>query len=303
MDISALELFSEIARLGSFAAAAKARGMEPSSASRIIANLEASLGFRLFQRSTRKLALSEAGGLYHARVVNLLAGLESAREEARALHEGPSGTLRMTSSVAFGARMIVPLLGEFRALYPAVDFELLFTDDNVDLIEERIDLAARLAPSYRGDVVGVRALTTRYRVVATRGYLAGAPPVARPADLEAHRCLRFSLPPFRGRWRYRATGATDVGEAAVSGDIVISNALALYSAALNGLGPALLPDWLIAGDLARGDLIDIWPGYDWAATDFSTAAWLLYPSRQQLPPKTRVAIDFFRARLGKAREI
>jgi len=69
------------------------------------------------------------------------------------------------------------------------------------------------------------------------------------------------------------------------------------------LGPALLPDWLIADDLERGDLVDIWPGYDWAATDFSTAAWLLYPSRQQLPPKTRVAIDFFRARLGRARAV
>ncbi len=104
MDLAALNLFAEIARLGSFAAAAKARGIEPSSASRIVASLEASLGFRLFQRSTRKLALSEAGALYLARVTDLLAGLEAAREPPAIAAQDPRGDRFFPRAVGEGAR-------------------------------------------------------------------------------------------------------------------------------------------------------------------------------------------------------
>jgi DNA-binding transcriptional LysR family regulator len=268
--------------------------------SRALAALEAELGFRLFQRSTRKVALTEAGAAYLARIDGLLGGLDAAREEARAVVEGPSGTLRMTASVAFGARMIVPLIGEFRDKYPGVKLELLLADDNVDLITERIDIAIRLAPSYRGDVVGVRALETRYRVCATPGYLAGAAALQHPRDLASHRCLLFSLPQYRGRWLFRQRKGKVEG-VPVDGDIVISNALALFAATLQGLGPALLPDWLIHRELSDGRLVDVFPTFEAAATDFSTAAWLLYASRRQLPPKTRAAIDFFRARLPAQR--
>ena len=299
MDLAALSLFADISRRGSFAAVARERAIEPSSVSRALAALEAELGFRLFQRSTRKVALTEAGAAYLGRVEDLLAGLDAAREEALAVVEGPSGTLRMTASVAFGARMIVPMLAEFRDKYPGVKLELLLTDDNVDLITARIDIAIRLAPSYRGDVVGVRALETRYRVCATPAYLSATARLKHPRDLAAHRCLLFSLPQYRGRWLFRQRKGT-VEQVPVDGDIVISNALALFAATLQGLGPALLPDWLIHRELADGRLIDVFPDYEAAATDFSTAAWLLYPSRSQLPPKTRAAIDFFRARLPAA---
>jgi DNA-binding transcriptional LysR family regulator len=300
MDLAALSLFADIARRGSFAAVARERAIEPSTVSRSLAALEAELGFRLFQRSTRKVALTEAGSAYLRRIEDLLAGLDAAREEAHAVVAGPSGALRITASVAFGARMIVPLLAEFRGRYPGVRLELIFTDDNVDLVAERIDIAFRLAPSYRGDVVGVRVLETRYRVCATPRYLASVPPLNSPRDLAAHRCLLFALPQYRSRWLFRQRGGK-VEEVPVDGDIVISNALALFTAMLQGLGPALLPDWLIHREFADRRVVDVFPTFEAAATDFSTAAWLLYPSRSQLPPKTRAAIDFFRARLPAAR--
>lgn len=296
MDLADLNLFADIARRGSFAAVARERAIEPSSVSRMLAALEAELGFRLFQRSTRKVALTEAGAAYLNRVEALLAGMDAAREEARAVVQGPSGTLRMTASVAFGARMIVPLIAEFRDRHPGVKLELLLTDDNVDLIVERIDIAIRLAPSYRGDVVGVRALETHYRVCATPEYLSAAATLHHPRDLASHRCLLFSLPQYRGRWLFRQRKGK-VEEVPVDGDIVISNALALFAATLQGLGPALLPDWLIHREIGDGRLVDVFPTFEAAATDFSTAAWLLYASRSQLPPKTRAAIDFLRAKL------
>ena len=296
MDVDALRIFLDIARTGSFAAAARERGLEPSSLSRAIAGLERSLGFRLLQRSTRRVALSEAGALYLARVQTALDDLETGAEEARALSVGPTGVLRVTASVTFGVTLLAPLVPELRAAMPHVGLDLEFTDENLDLVANRIDLAIRLAPSYRRDVVGVKAFDVRYCVCAATAYLALAPRIEAPADLSAHRCVLFSLPQFRSRWLFRDRAGA-LTEVAIGGDIVISTPLVVREAARRGLGPALLPHWLIADELRTGALVDLFPDHDVTATDFTTAAWLLYPSRRHLPLKTRAAIDFFRARL------
>lgn len=296
MDVDPHRIFLDIARTGNFAAAARERGVEPSSISRAISALERRLGFRLFQRSTRQVALSEAGALYLERVRAALDDLDAAQEEARALSAGPTGVLRITASVTLGVTLLAPLLPELRAVMPHVGLELELTDQNLDLVADRIDIAIRLAPNYRGDVVGVKAFDVRYLVCAAPSYLASAPPIVTPDDLAAHRCILFSLPQFRGRWIFRAPGGA-LSEVAIGGDLVISTALAIQEAARLGLGPALLPHWLVADDLASGALVRLLPDHDVTATDFTTAAWLLYPSRRHLPLKTRTAIDFFRARL------
>lgn len=117
-----------------------------------------------------------------------------------------------------------------------------------------------------------------------------------PDDLRQHNCLRFTLPAFRTRWLFRARDGAS-SEVPVDGDLIISNKLTLRDCALAGLGPALLPDWLVDKDLASGALIDCFPDHQVAATSFDTAAWLLYPSRTFLPNKVRVMIDFLRQRL------
>ena len=297
MDLEALRIFSEVARRGGFSAVARDRGLDPSSVSRAIGMLESDLGVRLFQRTTRRLTLTEAGGLYLDRIEALIDGLDAARDEALAITTGPAGTLRLTASVAFGHACLTPLLPAFRAAFPALRLELLLSDANLDLVAERIDLAIRLGPSVEADVVGIKLLDTRYKVCASPSYLTAAPPLATPDDLRDHRCLRFSLPEFRARWLFR-TGDGPVGEVPVDGDLVVSNALVLRDCALAGLGPALLPDWLIETDLTQGALVDCFPDHRIAATGFDTAAWLLYPSRTFLPNKVRVAIDFLRQRLG-----
>jgi len=294
MDLDALRMVIDVLERGSFAAAARERGVEPSSISRLVANLEAELGFRLFQRTTRHLSPTEAGAAYLARAGPLLEDLDAARDEARFASAGPSGTLRLTASVAFGTRRILPLIPAFRVAYPAVQLELVFTDSNLDLVAERIDLAVRLAPQVSGDLVCTRLMPTRYRVCAAASYWEAHSPVSHPTDIKRHRCLLFALPTYRKSWLFRAEGQAAL-EVPVAGDIVVSNALALYEATRMGLGPALLPDWLIADDLAAGLLVDGFPGFEAAATSFDTAAWLLYPSRAFLPNKVRVAIDFLRA--------
>lgn len=298
MDIELWRIFADIARHGSFAATARARDVDASLVSRAIATLEAELGARLLQRTTRRMALTEAGERFLARIAPLIEEFDDARDELSASGSTPAGTLRLTASVAFGAICLAPLLGRFRAEFPRVRLELILTDDNLDLLAERIDLAIRLAPSYRADVVGVKLFDTRYRVVASPGYLARAGAPATPRDLSDRDCVLFALPDFRRSWLFRS--AAGVEEVPVKGGLVISSALTLKQAVLDGLGPALLADWTIAAELASGRLVDLFPEHEVAATGFETAAWLLYPSRRHLPLKTRATTDFLRRELSGA---
>lgn len=298
MDIEALKLLVDVAERGSFSRVARERDLDPSAVSRIVAGLERELGARLFQRTTRAMAPTPAGELYLARVRTALAALEEAGEAVRAGTGRPEGSVRLTASVAYGTTRLVPLLPRLRESLPGITLDLVLTDSNLDIIDERIDLAVRLGPSYRPDVVGVRLHPTRYRVVASPGHLAAAGPLAAPAALAGRDCLRFSLPDFRSRWLFRRRGGAAVEEVPVAGSLLFSNALALREAALAGLGPALLADWLIGEALAAGTLVDCFPGHEAAATTFDTGAWLLYPTRRHMPARIRATIDFLRGALA-----
>lgn len=303
MDINALKIAALVAQHGSFAAAARLLDLDPSSVSRSIATTEAALGFRLFQRSTRTLSITEEGQAFLGRITPMLDEFDHAKEAARQSQTSPTGRLKLTASVAFADTCIVPLLGKFHARYPDITVELLPTDANLDIAAEGIDLAIRLAPAPKGDVISTKLMPTRYLVCASPDYLRQHPDLTQPEDLGTHNCLRFALPAFRHRWKLRRAQGDlgDVGELdeiPISGNLVIGNALSLRRATLDGLGPALLADWLVAQDIEAGRLLPLFADHDWTATEFETAAWMLYPSRSYLPRKVRVMIDFLRAHLG-----
>lgn len=300
MEIRTLELFTAVARRGSFAAVAKELGVDPSSVSRAIGDLEAELGLRLFQRTTRSMTLTEAGDFYLGRIEPLVEELSHARDAATQMSGSPRGLLRLTASVTFGQMRIVPLLPRFRARFPDIEIECLFTDANVDLVSERIDVAVRLAPVVDGDLIAAKLMDTRYRVVASPTYLAAHAPLEAPSDLQDHRVLLFNLRPYRTNWLFR--DSQDREESVpISGDITLSPAGSLLSAALLGLGPALLPDWLVDDPIAKGDLLEVFPKHRVTATTFETAAWLVYPSRAYLPSKVRVFADFLKEHMSQHR--
>jgi len=298
MDLDSLHLFVDVMRLGSFAKAARRRDVDPSSISRAIAALESELGFRLFQRTTRKLSPTEAGLRYLQRIEAPLGELSGAGAELRDLSAAPAGMLRITASVAFGVQCLAPVLPELRTAYPDLEIDLVLTDANLDLVAERIDVAIRLGPRLSGDMIAMKLFETNYRVVASPDYIAAHGRPGSPEFLAEHDCLLFPFNGFRSTWCFEdAAGGERRVE--VNGKMTVSNALALRQCTLAGLGPALLANWTIDRDVTAGRLVNLFPDYRIYATERETAAWILYPSRDFVPRKVRVFIDFLKDRLGR----
>jgi DNA-binding transcriptional LysR family regulator len=297
MDLQHLQTVVDVARAGSFAAVARQQAMDPSLVSRAVAAAEGELGFRIFQRTTRALTLTEAGERYVSRLAHLLEELGSAKEQAVALSSEPKGLLRITTSVAFGHARITPLLPSFLQRHPEVQLDVLMTDAVIDLVAERVDVALRLSPRADSGYQGTQLARTHYRVVASPAYLKRAGPITAPEQLSVRQCLTFALPTFRNRWlfRLRAHPQAALQEVAIHPRVVVSNGLALLDLAKQGAGPSLLADWLVRDALASGELIDVLPQWEASATDFQTGVWALYPSRAFLPLKTRAFIDHVKA--------
>ncbi len=293
MDLSTLQLFVEVVRKGSFAAVARDRNLDPSSVSRAIAGLEEELGLRLFQRTTRQISLTEAGTVYFERIEPLVGTLDQAAQAAVDLTEHPKGTLRVTASVAFGLTCIVPYLSDFNARYPDLTVDLVLTDATLDLLAERIDLAVRLGLLADSNLIAQQLFPTRYCVCASPGYLKQRGTPTQPGDIEHHNCLRFPLAGFRTRWIFKDQTGT-MSEIPVQGHLLVSNAIALQHCAIAGMGLTLLPHWLVGSALREGTLINLFPQYSVTATEFNTAAWLVYPSRTHIPLKVLAFIDFIK---------
>lgn len=298
MDTTALAIFVDVVRRGSFAAVARDRAVDPSAVSRAIQGLESDLGARLFQRTTRRLSLTEAGALYLEKVEPLLDELERAHLAIGEVTGSPRGTLRVSASVTFGQGRLVPLLPRFAAAYPDLAIDLHLADTTVDLVLDRFDVAIRHGHLPDSSLVASKLVGTRYAIYASPDYLRGAPPLAEPRDLSAHDCLRLPYPGFRTRWTFRAADGERI-EVPVSGRVTITNAAALKSCAVAGMGPALLPRWLVTGEMQDGSLVDLFPSYEVAATDFDTAIWFMHPSHAHVPLKVRVYRDFLKRELRK----
>lgn len=298
MELSTLETFIDVMRLGSFAAVARDRNVDPSSISRTISGLEKELGIRLFQRTTRQLSATEAGTAYFERIAPLIEEIQEAHHIAGDLSGQPRGELRVTTSVSFGMKCIVPLLPRIASIYPELTIDFLMTDAVVDLVAERVDLAIRLGILPDSTLIAQRLMQTRYRVCASPDYVRQVKRLDAPDDIEHHNCLLFPIPGFRSKWMFRDREGT-ISEVPVSGRTIISNALALQQCAISGMGIALLPHWLVDDEVNAGRLIHLFPEYDVTATDFSNAVWFVYPSRAYMPAKVRIFVDFLKREIAK----
>jgi DNA-binding transcriptional LysR family regulator len=297
MDLNLLQTFGAVVRGGSFSAAARELSVSPSHVSRQISTLEEQLEVLLFQRTTRKLALTEAGTAYSARVLPLLEELALAGERVRDLGDKPSGLVRIAAPTSFACEHLATWVGELRLLYPAIDVELALDTRLHDLVEERIDVAFRLGHLEASTLVARKLCDMPRVVVASPSYVAARGLPRHPNELPAHDCLVFPFAGYGASWSFR-DGRGRSARVEVRASVIIAEGLALRALALAGAGLTLLPRWLVAESLHRGELVQAFPTYDVTGTEHGAAVWLVYPTRDYLPLKVRVVIDFMTERFA-----
>lgn len=293
MEIATLRTFVEVMRRRSFTSVAQVLGVAPSSISRTIAGLESELGVRLFNRTTRNLSPTESALAYFDRVDPMVTELERAAEVAAESSETPRGILRVTAVGAFAQANLVPLMPEFSRRFPDLRFDLILTDRFLDLVEDRIDLALRLGRLAESSLIAHRLCDVGFVVCASPDYLRRRGRPKTPQDLERHDCLRYPVPGYGARWRFRK-GDGEPFEVAIRGRIVADDVTVLARSATASLGIVLLPRWLMADELRKCTLVELFPDHRATASEFDLAAWMLYPSRRYLPQKVRVFAEFLK---------
>jgi DNA-binding transcriptional LysR family regulator len=285
--IGEMQVFSKVAGTGSFSEAARRLGMTPSTVSKLIGRIEARLGVRLVERSTRRLALTVEGEIYHERSQVLLADLDGIERELAQGAAAAGGRVRVNASVAFGALGLEPLLPGFWRAYPNVVVDLSLSDEIVDLYLDRTDIAFRVGPLPDSGMVARRIGVARRRIVAAPEYLArrGAPRTA--ADLARHNCLGFNFRRAAPVWPLREGGR--VVERAAPGTLLANNGETVRRMALAGAGIARLADFHARADLAAGRLVEVLAEAVEADEEPIHAVYLGGP---RLPQRVRVFLDF-----------
>lgn len=279
LDLNDIAMFVQVVRHGSFAGAARRLGLPPNTVSRRIQQLEAQLGTRLMQRSTRKLTLTSAGQAFHERCAGAVDGLVEAGQALITGSQQPSGLVRVAATADFFDFFPMEWVADFLAAHPLVRVDFVLSDARADLIAEQIDIAFRGGALPDSGYVGRKLLGARTDgMVASPAYIAARGAPATLQDLADHDCVTSPHPSGRTLWRLAGPGGAEE-EVQVTGRFSGNTAQALRKAALAGLGIALLPPTMARLDLEAGRLVPVLPQYQRTGQGLS----VLYPSRKHLP--------------------
>lgn len=285
--LQAMQVFSKVVEAGSFVGAAERLDLSTTAVSRYVAELEAQLGVRLLQRTTRRLHLTELGQLYYHRILHLLDEMQELESTLLQETQQPAGRLRLSVSIPFGARQLAPALARFRLRYPNIRVDVVASDRKLDLIEEGLDLALRITDNLDGNMIARPISRIRTLICAAPDYLTHHGTPQSPADLRQHDCLIYNGIPEPGLWRFVCEGG-ELYKVAVTGPLEADNGDILVAAAMAGMGILRSPSFMVGDAIAQGRLIPLLNGYHMPQLTLSA----LYPSRQYLPAKVRYLIDF-----------
>jgi len=287
-----MAVFSKVVAAGSLSAAARELGLSPALISRRLAGLEARLGVRLINRTTRSLRLTDEGAGYYDTCTRVLAEIEEADAAVSAGRVEPQGALKVAIPASFGHRHVAPLIPEFASRYPQVRLALSLSDRNVNVIDEGFDLAIRIAHLEDSSLAARRLAPNRRVVCASPAYLERHGTPLTPQDLAHHNCLTAN--DFVMSWDYKEPDGRP-GSVRVSGRYACDNWEVLREWALAGMGVALKSTWDVHRHLEDGSLVSVCPGYTFGS---DVAIYAVYPHRRFLPAKTRVFIEFLAASFG-----
>lgn len=299
--VAGIRLYIRVVETGSFSKASLGLGITQPTATKHVAALEKRLGARLLHRSTRGVTPTEVGAAYYDKCKAIAQQLEEADNLALLMQARLGGALRISTSVAFGRRVLTPLVLDFMRQHPELQVELSFEDRYVNLVEQGIDVAVRMG-RLADSQLGARYLGTNpWLLVASPAYLAAHGAPKKPADLAQHKALVYSTVQGDERWHFTGTEgasqavATSVATSvAVSGPLRSNNLSALLSAARAGLGVAVLPRYVAQASVAAGALQPLLERWQLPAQEVHA----VFPSPKMLPSKVRSLCDFLAPRFA-----
>jgi len=299
IDLNELQFFVQVCNKQSFTLAAKHLGVPKSSVSRAILRLEGRLGVRLVERTTRSVALTEAGEIYLDRCQRMLEEAEQADLSLNALHEKPRGRLRVGAPVAFARSILAPILGDFLALYPELRLHLRLLGTEVSPREGNLDLLIRPGPLEDSGLLVKPLMRIRLGAYASPLYLENRDLPDSPAALRQQSCITTSCgasgePADSAVWRLRR--GSDLQEVRVESRVSVPDPVINHQLAVAGVGVALISQAAARADVERGRLVRLLP--DWEPDPVELHA--LYPSRLNSSPKVRVFLEFLREHFGNA---
>lgn len=287
-----MEVFVRAVDAGGFSGAARALGMTPSAVSKLVARLERRLDARLVNRSTRRLQLTAEGCAFYERSLAILAEI-SAAEQAAAAREVPRGLIRVNANVPFGHHFLIPLAGEFLALYPEVSLDIVLSDAVVDLLEARADLAIRAGPLKSSSLLARKLGATRMTIVGAPSYLASRGMPRSAAELAGHRLLAPCYARAVPAWPLAEEGR--IIAVAPEGELRASDGEALRELALAGVGLARLAAFQVRADIAAGRLVPLLEAAN--PGDLEEVHAVFLGQSGLMPARVRALLDFLVGRV------
>ena len=292
LNFDEMSAFVAVVESGSFIAGGRSLGLTRSAAGKAITRLEAHLGVRLFNRTTRNMSVTDDGQLFYQHCIKIFEDLEDAQASIGQKVGVPRGSLRICMPDALGRLLVLPLLAEYRSLWPQVHVDASFTDRVVDIIDEGFDLSIRIGSHSTDTSLVSRTVAHHHSVIcAAPNYLKERGMPATADDLLTHDCLVFSSRLKRQQWRLRQKDGEWL-KISPNSRMRLDSGEAIRDAALLGLGIAYLPAFLTDKHLNDGSLTKLLPSYE---TD-EVQVQAIYPSRRYLAPKVRCFIDLMVAR-------
>ncbi len=291
-----LAVFASVVERGSFSGAARDRVVTASAVSRQITRLEERLALRLFERTTRRLRLTEAGEAVYEEARAMVEAGRAALRLGEQLNGHPRGVVHLSVAAAFGRVVINPLMPEFLRRYPDVSVHLVLDDIAPDLAHDDFDLSIQVTDNPPGGLAGRPLVQVRQILCASPDYLRQQGTPRDPQDLLRHSCLYLAQIKGDDRWRFERDG--ELRTVAVRGRYASNHSGARLALAEAGLGIACLPHFMAADALAQGRVVTVLP--DWRFTGaYQGQAWLLWRPNPRLPPRTRVLVDYLAEKLAR----
>lgn len=288
-----MQMFVKIVEAASISAAADRLDVAKSAVSRRLAELEARLGVQLFQRTTRRLNLTDSGRSFYERCLRILADLDEAELAVSQQHGALSGKLRVALPLSFGLLHLVPLINAFSQEHPELEFDLDFNDRQIDLMQEGFDVAVRIATLNDSSLIARRISVMRHMVCASPAYIAQHGVPETPQALGKHACLGYSNLATPDIWTYRDEKNNAV-QVKVPIKLLANNGDFLCRAAIAGRGIILQPTFYMADAICRGALVPLLRNYQWPELN----AYAVYPPTRHLSTRVRAFVDYLIAQLG-----